>query len=325
MKPLATRDPFRIGLVAILVIALLGVGVVVLSRASFGTKTYSAVLQHTAGLRAGEGVEVHGVVVGKVRKVELDGKSVRVTFTAKRGIRMGALTTASVKVATLLGTHYLDVDPAGGCCLSGPIPLDRTSVPYNLQDVLNEGTGKLEELDPAKLARALTAMADTMGSSQEEIGPALTGIAALSQVITKRGEQTTALLRAARSVSDQLVRSSPDLVELMKQADLVITEITSRRQAIHTLLVETTTLSEALTAVVDQTKGDLRPALQDVNAVITTLNDQDRKLRQTLDTMAPAVRYVANALGNGPWLSLKVHDPALPADDTLCTLRSDCR
>jgi phospholipid/cholesterol/gamma-HCH transport system substrate-binding protein len=325
MKPLATRDPFKIGLVAILVLALLGLGVVVLSRASFGTRTYTAMLQHTAGLRAGEAVEVHGVVVGNVRRVELDGRSVKVTFTAKRKIELGALTTASVKVATLLGTHYLDVDPSGGCCLSGPIPLDRTSVPYNLQDVLDEGIGKLEDLDPAELAQALTAMADTMGGSQEEIGPALGGIAALSEVITKRGAQTTQLLRAARSVSDQLVRSSPDLVELMKQANLVITEITSRRQAIHTLLVETTTLSKALTAIVEQTKGDLQPALKDVNAVIATLNQQDARLQRALDTMAPAARYVANALGNGPWLSLKVHDPALPADDTLCTLRSDCR
>lgn len=63
--------------------------------------------------------------------------------------------------------------------------------------------------------------------------------------------------------------------------------------------------------------------------MIATLDRQDAKLQQTLDTMAPAVRYLANALGNGPWLSLDVHDPALPADDTLCSLaatpKGDCR
>ncbi len=31
--------------------------------------------------------------------------------------------------------------------------------------------------------------------------------------------------------------------------------------------------------------------------------------------MAPAVRYVANAAGNGPWVDLFAARPALPADD----------
>lgn len=324
MKPLAERDPFRIGLVALLVVALLGALVVGLSRASFGTRSYTAVLEHAAGLRAGESVEVHGVTVGKVREVRLVDRLVEVTFTVDRGIELGALSSASVKVATLLGTHYLDVDPAGGCCLAGPIPVERTTVPYNLQDVLDEGAGKLQELDPVVLARALSAVADTLGTSAEEIGPALQGVAALSEVVTRRGAQVSALLAAARSVSDQLSASSPDLVELMQQSNLVITELTSRREAIHTLLVETTALSEALSAVVDQTKDDLKPALTHLNRVIATLNDQDEKLTRTLDAMAPSVRYVANALGNGPWLSLHLPAPALPADDSRCGL-GDCR
>ncbi len=40
--------------------------------------------------------------------------------------------------------------------------------------------------------------------------------------------------------------------------------------------------------------------------------------------MAPAVRYVANATGNGPWADLFVDTPALPADDFSCRLRGDC-
>ncbi|MFT4264204.1 MAG: MCE family protein [Nocardioides sp.] len=322
MKPLADRDPFKIGIAALGVLALLALGVVVLSTASFGTKSYTAILEHTAGLRAGESVEVHGVVSGKVRKVALDGDHVKVDFTLDRGIQLGALSTASVKVATLLGTHYLEVAPQGGCCTES-IPLDRTSVPYNLQDVLNEGTAKLEDLDATTLAKALTTAAQTLDSSADDIGPALDGIAALSDVITKRGDQTTALLKAARSVSDQLVASNDDLVELEKNASLVLTEITSRRAEIKTLLTEITTLSKAITAIVKETKADLKPSLVSLNKVLDTLNAEDDKLKETLDVVAPSLRYVTNALGNGPWASLNVHTPALPADDTLCGL-GDC-
>ena len=323
-KPLSARDPFKIGIAAIAVIALMGVGVVFLSQANFGKKSYSAVLAQSAGLRAGEAVEVHGVISGKVKKVAIQGTQVKVDFTMAKDVALGSDTTAVVKVATLLGTHYLEIDPKGtGSLPGGTVPIEHTAVPYNLQDVLNEGSAKLEELDPVVLSKALASAADVIGSSKDEIAPAISGVAALSDVIAKRNTQVAELLTAARSVSDQLTKSSPDLVELMKQATLVTQEITSRRAAIHTMLVETTRLSQALTSVITQSKADLKPALASLDSAIRSLNKQSATLTGALDVLAPASRYVANALGNGPWLDLNVHAPAIPTDEGRCAL-GDC-
>jgi phospholipid/cholesterol/gamma-HCH transport system substrate-binding protein len=324
MKAMADRDPFRIGLLAIaggVVVALL---VVVLSVASFGTTTYTAVLEHTAGLRAGEDVQVAGVSVGTVKKVELADDDVVVTFTLDDGITLGSRTTASVKVATLLGTHYLQVDPRGsGTLAGGRIPLERTSVPYNLQDVMEQGTAKLEELDPVVLAKALTAVSDTLRTSGDDVGPALEGVARLSDLVARRSDQTGALLRAARQVTEQLNDDSDDILGLMRQTNLVVREVTVRRVAIHRLLVETRTLAQALTAIITQTRADLRPALADLDTALASLRAQDRSLQHVLQVMAPAVRYVANATGNGPYLDLYLKGPALPADDERCAL-GDC-
>ena len=325
MSALSERDPFRIGIVALVVAALVGVGVVLLSTLSFGTTTYTAVLEHTAGLRPGEDVQVHGVSAGEVRSVELSGDRVEVTFTLDSGIDLGDETTAEVKVATLLGTHYLDVAPAGsGTLAGGTIPLERTTVPYNLQDVLEQGTATLDELDPELLARALTATSDALGASGEEVGPALEGIAQLSDVVSTRSEQTGRLLRAARGVSDQLNAGSEDLFALMRSANLVIEEVVRRREAIRTMLIETKGLADALDSIVRRTRDDLGPALEDLNSVLTALRKQDRELKDVLVQMAPAVRYVANATGNGPYLDLYLKSPSLPADDALCAL-GDCR
>lgn len=325
MKPINERDPFKLGLVAIALLGVLGVGVVLLSVANFGTTTYTAVLEHTGGLRSGEDVEVHGVPKGQVTGIELEKDHVVVTFVVDSDIELGSTTEATVKVATLLGTHYLEVDPSGpGTLADGRIPLARTSVPYNLQDVLESGAGALEELDPDLLARALTQMAGTLGASKDQLRPALEGVARLSDVIATRSDQTGELLSAARSVTDQLAASSDDIVGLMKQTNLVVTEVTARRQAIHQLLVETTDLARSLEAIVNSTKGKLQPALRDLNDVIVFLNQQDDQLQHVLDVMAPAVRYVANATGNGPWVDLFVKPPAVPADDFSCRQRGDC-
>ncbi|WP_309648972.1 MCE family protein [Nocardioides sp.] len=325
MKPLATRDPFKVGLVALMLGLALALGVVALSVVSFGTTSYRAVLEHTAGLREGESVQVHGVDVGKVTKVELGDTDVVVTFVVDEEIELGSETRAAVKVATLLGTHYLEVDPRGeGELAGGEIPLARTSVPYNLQDVIENGTTRLEELDPVVLARALTEASRTLSAAGDDVGPALEGVARLSEVVTRRSDQTGALLRAARSVTDQLSTSSTDIVALMEQTTLVLTEVTDRRRAIRRLLSETTELSRALTAIVTQTQGSVQPALRDLNQALRALNSQDRSLKNVLRVMAPAVRYIANATGSGPYADLYLDDPVLPADDTRCQLTGGC-
>ena len=323
MKPLSDRDPFRIGVLAIALGGLVAGLIVVLSVVSFGTSTYTAVLEHTAGLRKGEDVQVHGVSVGKVTGIQLMDTSVEVSFVLDNDIELGSRTTAAVKVATLLGTHYLQVDPQGeGALAGGRIPLERTVVPYNLQDVIEVGTTQLEKLDPVQLAKALTATSETLAVSGDDIGPALEGVARLSEVVSRRSGQTGDLLRAARAVTDQLSRSSVDIVGLMEQTNLVVSEVTARREAIHTLLVETTQLSRALTAIVSQTKAELRPALVNLNTALDALNAQDKGLERVLQLMAPAVRYVANAAGSGPFIDLYTPDPALPTDDMLCQMGS---
>lgn len=325
MKPMNERDPFRTGLIAIAVLGLMGVAIVVLSVTNFGTTTYTAELEHTGGLRTGEDVQVHGVRKGEVTGIELEEDHVLVTFVMDAGMDLGSRTTATVKVATLLGTHYLEVDPQGsGNLADAQIPVERTSVPYNLQDVLESGAGALEELDPELLAEALTEMAATFGATSDDVGPALQGVARLSEVIATRSDQAGTLLRSARSVTDQLSASSEDIVGLMAQTNLVISEVTARRDAIHRLLAETTELSQALTAIVNSTEGKLAPALRDLDLVLDTLNHQDKQLQKVLDVMAPAVRYIANATGNGPYADLFVDPPAVPADDVSCHQRGDC-
>jgi phospholipid/cholesterol/gamma-HCH transport system substrate-binding protein len=313
------RDPFRIGLLTIALGAVVALLVVMVTFVSFGTRSYTAVLAQTAGLRAGEDVEVYGVPKGEVKSVELAGDTVLVRFVLDKGITLGDTSTAAVKVATLLGTHYLAVAP-GGSGHVDTIPLARTSVPFNLQDVLEKGTANLEQLDPELLARALTEASKTLTATNDQIGPALTGIARLSEAVQSRSDQTGQLLAAARGITSQLSASSADIVALMRQANLVIGEITQRRDAIHTLLVETTTLATNLGGVIDETRDDMAPAFRQLNVVLQTLREQDSNLKDVLAKIAPTVRYFANATGNGAWADLWLKDPALPPDDLSCKL-----
>lgn len=319
MKPIAQRDPYKLGLIAIAALGLLVGVVVLLSVVKFGVNNYTAYLEQTAGLRPGEDVQVAGVPVGQVTGIKLDGDRVKVSFNLDKDITLGSDTSAAVKVATLLGTHYLQVKPEGGGELAdGTIQMDHTSVPYNLQDILDQGSKNLGELDADKLAQALTAMSDAIKGSGSEVGPALQGVTRLSTMISTRSDQSRELLGAARKVTQELDASSQDIIALMQQTDLVVSEVTARREAIHRLLVESTRLTGNLVSIINATKGDIQPALKNFDSAIAALKAEDQKLQQVLSVMAPAVRYVTNATGQGPWADLFLHDPGLEANDVAC-------
>ena len=323
-QALRQRDPFTIGVAAFVGLGLLGVLIVVFSRASFGTRTYDALLPQTAGIRVGESVQVAGVDSGKVRSIELEGHHVRLEFTLDRAVHLGRDTTAQVKVATLLGTHMLAVDPRGpGELTDDTIPLSQTSVPYNLQDVIDQGTGALEALDSKLLGQALGTVADTLRSSGPELMPALRGIDRISDVVSRRSVQFGQLLQASRRVTDQLSASSGDLVRLMKQTDLVVQELTGRRAAIHRLLVDVADLSTSVRSMIAQTDADVGPALRDLERVQSVLRAHEADLRTVLHNLAVGSRYIANATGNGPWIEL--YFPQGMPDDTECKTSGGCQ
>lgn len=325
MKALENRDPFKLGILAIVVGLLLAIGVVVLSQLSFGKSTYTALLTQSAGLKSAEDVQIAGVFVGQVKSVELDGDKVKVTFTVDSGVHLGSQTTAEVKVATLLGTHLLMVTPKGtGSLHDNQIPLAQTSVPFNLQDVLNQGAQQLQQIDAKQLATLLNTITNELSPSTADVGPALQGVVRLSTFIANRSGQIGHLLKAARSVTTQLSSSSSDLIALMQQTNLVIQEVTDRRQAIHLLLVETSKLATNVNGIINDTKADTGPALTALNGTLAELRAQDAALRHVLDVMAPAARYLANATGNGPWVDLNTDGSVLPPND-LCKKLGQCK
>jgi phospholipid/cholesterol/gamma-HCH transport system substrate-binding protein len=309
MKAFSRDDPFRIGVAAFAALGLFGAFVVAISVIPFGANTYHAQLSQSAGLRAKEGVQIAGVEVGEVKSLEVAGTHVNVTFTVDKDIRLGSQTDASVKVGTLLGTHFLAVNPQGGGTLANDtIPLARTSVPFNLQDVIDEGTGAVEELDGAKIAESLSVVGDTLKAAGPSLGPAFKGVTRISEVITKRDDQIAELLAASRSISAQLSDSTGDLTELMRQSNLVIEELIKRRKAIRNLLSDVSSITATINGILDDNADEIGPMLNDLNTVTAVLNERDAQLKVALHNLAVTSRYFANATGDGPFVNLYIPD-----------------
>ncbi len=314
----------RIGLIGLAVVALLAGLIAATSTFPFGKETYTAELEHTAGLRVGEEVQVAGVGVGEVQKIELDGKHVKVQFTVDKSIDLGRDTTVEVKVATLLGTHFLLVSPQGGGELkSQTVPLAQTRVPFNLQDVINETGDLSQRLDVDTISKALNEVARTMSATSEEFLPALEGISSLSKVLARRSEEIGTLLDSTSSFSDQLAGNTDDITGLMRQSNVLLTALLARRQDLHEMLVDLRSLGQELTTLFKQNRGKVGPMLDSLNATIDLLTRNHKTLGQVADMLGPTARYLANATGAGSWLDQYM--PEMTPDGLRCIQEGNCR
>jgi phospholipid/cholesterol/gamma-HCH transport system substrate-binding protein len=316
--PFREKNPVIIGAISLAVIAAL---VMAAFRAEDlpligGGDTYYAAFGEAGGLKANDEVRVAGVRVGKVQSVELDGDHVKVEFNVEDGVEFGPESSAGIKVKTLLGAMYLALEPAGeGQMDEGTvIPQTRTSSPYDVVDAFSGLASTSERIDTDRLARSLDTMAGLMKNTPEEFRAALKGMSALSTNIAARDEQLNELLDNMEKVSRVLADRNGDLVTLMEDGDKLFRALVARREAVHNLLTATTQLSRELTLLVEQTRADLKPALDHLDNVVDMLNKNQENLDNSLRLMAPFYRVFANTLGTGPWFDTYIQNfPPAPA------------
>jgi len=268
-----------------------------------GGDMYYAEFSEAGGLQVNDEVRIAGVRVGKVKSIELDGDKVKVGFRVESDADFGKETHAAIRVKTLLGAMYLALEPAGEGQLEedSTIPVERTSSPFDVVDAFSGLAETSSEIDTDQLSKALRTVADLTRNTPEEFRGALRGVSALSKTIASRDQQINSLLNNLERVSTVLDERDQDVVALMRDADTLFKSLVSRRQAIHDLLVSTASLSDELTALVKQSRADLKPALDHLENVVAVLNKNEDNLDNSLRLMAPFYRVFANTLGTGPW------------------------
>ena len=305
MKPFRERNPVIIGAISIAVLLLM---LTAAFRAQDlpligGGDAYYAEFDEAGGLKVNDEVRLAGVRIGKVDSIEIADGKVKVGFKIKTDAEFGDETRAAIKVKTILGSMFLSLEPAGSGQLDegDTIPADRTTSPFDVVDAFEGLAETSADIDTDQLAASLTTLADLTRNTPEEFQAALKGVSALSEVVASRDEEINRLLQSLKRVSTVLDSRDEDIIALMRDADILFRALLERREAIHNILVATVTMSQELTALVRESRADLKPALRHLESVLAVINKNEDNLDRSLQLMAPFYTVFANVFANGPW------------------------
>lgn len=211
---------------------------------------FTAVFTRTNNLFEGSDVRILGVPKGTVLKLTPKGSEVIATLQMQPGIDLPADVQVAVAPTSLLGERFVQVDRAytGGPKLAdgAVIPLERTSVGVDIDEVLASFEKFLEGLDEETLAdlvdvlvatlegqgeglnRLLDQGADTVAvlrRSSDDLNLAVSQLAELNETVATRDKELGALFDDLSSVMSTIADEGPVIIEGMQNLRRLTNEL----------------------------------------------------------------------------------------------------
>lgn len=330
-KSFSSRNPTPIGAIGlVLLLALLYAAFNVSSLPLIGGGTeYSAYFTESANLKSGDDVRIAGIKVGTVQDVSIDQQKglVKVTFTVKDAW-VGDQSTVDIKLKTLLGAKYLNVNSVGinaqpaGQVICDPTPdghgCKRTTSPFDVYPAFTKLTQTINDLDTANLTKAFQTLAQDFKNTPQYVPAVVQGLSRLSTTISSRDQSLRTLLTAAQGVTGVLASRDQDLTQLLNDGNLLLQELTARRDAIHSLLLNTQVLAAQLRGLVADNQKTIGPLLDNLDRILALLQNNTDNLERGISLLGPFYRVFNNVIGNGRWFDNYIEN--LNANGILCQL-----
>lgn len=260
------RGPL-IGLTLFMIVALTLTWLVYVSLrrdVAGNTAPYSAVFTDVYGLREGDDVRMAGVRVGRVEKIELDGKLAKVSFVVQTEQRLYGNTVASVTYQNIVGQRYLGLSlgKEGDPGLLPPgsvIPRERTDPSFDVTALLNGYEPLFSLLNPhdadnltkgiiqslqgdtsslATLVGQTSTLTETFAGRDQALGDVITNLNTVVGNLAAQNDNLDGVITQTREVVSELDRRRPELVASVGSLARVLGRLSASARDVYPSLRE---------------------------------------------------------------------------------------
>ncbi len=172
------------------------------------TTTVVAYFPETLALYPGDKVQIMGVRVGSIDKIEPAGDTMRITLHYNSKYKVPAKATASILNPSLVASRTIQLSPpyTGGPVMKdgAVIPVERTQVPVEWDQLRDSISGILKQLGPSAqhpkgpFGDLIESAADSLAGKGKQVNETLTS---LSQALTALNDGRGDFVAVARSLA----------------------------------------------------------------------------------------------------------------------------
>ena len=258
-------------------VALLVAGAAYLFIPGLGKTKISAHFVSTTGLYEGDVVRVLGVNVGKVTKIEPRDRDTYVEMKIDSSVDVPADAKALIVAQSLVSARFVQLTPvySGGEQMpnGGEIPIERTAVPVEWDEIKTELTKLSDALGPEGLDDQ-----GSLGRFIDTVGTNLDG----------NGESIRSTLRELSATMHTLSEGRTDLFSTIRNLQAFVTALSSSNEQI----VQFSGHLASVTSVLASSSDELGTALSDLDLAV---GDVQRFVKDNSEGLSESVARLADA------------------------------
>ncbi|SDE86867.1 MCE family protein [Pseudonocardia oroxyli] len=290
----------RLQLLALLVIAVVGVGYVGFRYADlgrvFGATTYPVTLslKDSGGIFTGADVTYRGVSVGRVGPLTLTGDGVDVQLDLDRGgPDIPADLNAAVRNLSAIGEQYVDLQPAsdGGPVLASGtvIPASRVTVPVQVDELV----GSLDGFVRSVPLDSLQTVVDELGRGFANTGVPLQRLLDTTDEFSRAAiealPQTRDLLRDGRTVLTTQNDTAGQFADFASSLKLLAEQLKTSDPDLRRLIDTAPQAADQIRGLLRESGGGLSEVVANLLTVSRIAEPRQANLNQLLATYPGAV------------------------------------
>jgi len=253
----------------------------------------SAIFPTTSQLFVGSEVRVLGVEVGHVTAIVPQGDTVRVDMEVANDRPLPADVGAVLVPVSLLGERIVQLEPpytGGPRFQGGTIPIERTAVPAEVDQVLRSFQSFASALDEKVLAELIDTAAETL----EGQGPGLNRLigqgADTVEILADASDELNALVAELGELNSTLARRDEKIGRTLERLSTVMRTFAEEKDDIIGSIANLRRLTAELRPLVDEHTD---PLIRDLEVLTTSLSTVNRNLDRVAGTYRGSRRLFA--------------------------------
>uniref|UniRef100_UPI000BFF0BBC virulence factor Mce family protein n=1 Tax=Mycolicibacterium palauense TaxID=2034511 RepID=UPI000BFF0BBC len=243
--------------------------------------TVVAYFPQALALYPGDKVQIMGVRVGAIDSIEPDGDRMKVTFHYANKYKVPADATASILNPSLVASRTIQLSPpyTGGPVMENKavIPMERTQVPVEWDDLRNQITDIVSELGPTK---------------EQPKGPFGDVIESFADGLAGKGKQINTTLNALSEAITALNQGRGDFFAVAKSLALFVNALHQSDQQFVALNNDLADFTDAF----NNSDQELATTLKDIDGLLTTakkfIDDNGGVLAQDVQNLADTTNAI---------------------------------
>ncbi len=246
----------------------------------------TAEFERGTGLYPGSPVRVLGIDIGRVTEVDNVDGHVRVRLQLDEGEKLPADARATIVPLTLLGERYIQLGPAwtDGPTLSDgdTIPLARTSVPAEIDELLRGLQDFLGAIDPERAGQVVTRLSEILDGRGQDLNELIGNADGTLKLLADEGDDLRTIVGSLGDLTATLKGRTDSIEELVRNYDLVAQVLIDNKGDLDGAITQLDRLSAELTDLLLTHEDPLREDVDVITATGRTIAANTEELEITL-------------------------------------------